>query len=306
MAKTLDRFDLMRLFVRIADTGSLTAAGKSLGLSQPSASRQLRELETEFGAQLVMRSTHELTLTEAGQEFLADARRLLGEWEVISQRYRVQRGELEGRIRIAAPSGFGQTILADLAGRFIERHPGVSIDWRLDDHPRDLIGQGFDLWIRVGPVADQSLIVRGIWRIERLLVAAAASGIEAEQPGGLAGRPAIVLSPYVGREVELTGPGGEKHALEPAVAFGTDNLFAAERLTRAGRGYSVLPRWLIQDGLDDGSLRILCPSWRPPPLSLSIAYPQSRFRPARVASFIDFLRREIPRTGAGIEPLERS
>ncbi|MEO0917428.1 MAG: LysR family transcriptional regulator, partial [Pseudomonadota bacterium] len=70
MARTLDRFDLMRLLVRIAETGSLTAAGRSLGLSQPSASRQLRSLEADLGTQLVMRSTHELAFTDAGQEFL--------------------------------------------------------------------------------------------------------------------------------------------------------------------------------------------------------------------------------------------
>ena len=300
MAKTLDRFDLMRLYIRIAETGSLTAAGRSLGLSQPSASRQLRELESELGTQLVMRTTHELSFTEAGQQFLADARQLVGDWETAVERLRLERGEVEGRIRIMAPSGLGQTVLADIAGSFVERYPRISLEWLLDDTPRDLIGQGIDLWIRVGPITDDSLIVRGLWHIERVIVAAPAANIDAATPQALQEAPAVVLGPYVGAEIGLTGPSGEIVPLRPTASISTDNIFAAERLTLAGRGYSILPQWLVQPAIDADRLRIVCPAWQPPSLRLSLAYPQTRFRPARVPLFIDHLRREIPKTGAGI------
>ena len=305
MPKTLDRFDLMALYVRIAETGSLTAAGRSLGLSQPSASRQLRELETALGVQLVMRSTHELTLTEAGHRFLADARQLLTDWEAIAERLRLQRGEIEGNIRIVAPTGLGQSVLADIAGSFVERHPQISIDWLLDDAPVDLIGRGIDLWIRVGPIADQSLIVRCLWRIERLIVAAESTGIAAREPGDLSDAPAVILGSYIGTRLDLTGPDDAVATLAPRAVVSTDSIFVAERLTRAGRGYSILPRWLVQPGLDDGTLRIVCPDWRPPPLTLAVAYPQTRFRPARVTRLVDHLRHEIPKTGAGITTIEK-
>ncbi|MGF1554280.1 MAG: LysR family transcriptional regulator [Paracoccaceae bacterium] len=303
MAKTLDRFDLMRLYVRIAETGSLSAAGRSLGLSQPSASRQLRELESELGTQLVMRTTHELTLTEAGRTFLADARRLLGDWETTLERFRLEQGEVRGPIRVAAPSGLGQTVMADLAGSFVARHPGVSLDWLLDDAPRDLIGEGIDLWIRVGPIADDSLIVRGLWQIERVVVAAPSSGIEAARPDDLAEAPAVVLGPYVGTAIDLAGPDGAAATLAPKAAISTDNLFAAERLTLAGRGYSILPLWMMQPHVDAGLARVVCPGWHPPPLGLSLAYPQSRYRPMRVNLLIEHIRRDLPATGAGIIPI---
>lgn len=304
MAKSLDRFDLMKLYIRIAETGSVSAAGRSLGLSQPSASRQLRELETELGTQLIMRSTHDLSFTEAGQEFLSDARRLLGDWESVLERTRLQSGEVKGRIRVAAPSGLGQTIMADIAGSFVELHPMVSIEWRLDDAPRDLIAEGIDLWIRVGPIADESLIVRGLWHIERVVVASVSSGIWTEYLADLANAPAIVLGPYVGAEIDLTGPDGSIKTLKPRVSISTNNLFAAERLTLSGRGYSILPQWLMQPAIDAGRAAILCPGWAPPPLTLSVAYPQTRYRPARVGLFLDHLKRELPETGSGIRPLK--
>ena len=304
MAKTLDRFDLMRLYVRIAETGSVSAAGRSLGLSQPSASRQLRELEAELGTQLIMRTTHDLSFTEVGQEFLADARRLLGEWEAVLERTRLQKGEIQGRIRVAAPSGVGQTIMADIAGSFVERHPLVSIEWRLDDSPRDLIAEGIDLWVRVGPIADESLIVRGLWRIERIVTASTGRKLKARRPKDLVDEPAVVLGPYVGTEIDLAGPGGLTETLTPKVSISTNNIFAAERLTLSGIGYSILPLWLMQPSIDAKLACIVCPDWRPPPLTLSIAYPQSRYRPARVSAFIDHLKKELPSTGTGISPMK--
>ncbi|MBX9646641.1 MAG: LysR family transcriptional regulator [Xanthobacteraceae bacterium] len=301
VTKTLDRIDLMRLYVRIAETGSLSAAGRSLNLSQPSVSRQLRELESELGAELIIRTTHELSLTETGRTFLEDARRLIGGWETVAERIRLGSGGLEGGLRIAAPIGLGQTILADLAGSFVRLHPKVHIDWLVVDLPGDLVARGVDVWIRVGPIEDQSLIVRGLWHIERAIVVSTRLGWTARRPSDLSSLPAVTLGPYVGQKIALSGPRGTAYSLEPIVAISSDNIFAIERLTLAGHGYSILPLWLTQNAIDTGRLSHLCPDWHPPPLTLSVAYPQSRYRPARVTAFVEHLRSEIPKTGAGIK-----
>lgn len=301
MPRTIDRFELMRLLVRVAETGSLSAAGRSLGLSQPSASRQLKILERELGAQLVMRTTHELAFTEAGEDFLSEARQMLAAWDAAAEQANTGSEKLQGRIRIAAAMGMGQTVLADLAGSFVAQHQGISLDWILIDEPRDMIAEGIDLWIRVGPVRDESLIVRRIWTIERALVSAREEDASATHPSDLSTAPAIILAPYVGARIDLTGPEGETYSLEPLSRIRTDNIFAAERLTRSQRGYSILPLWLIDEALENGALDIICQGWRPPELSLSVAYPQSRFRPARVKAFVDFLRSELPVFGRGIK-----
>ena len=203
--RTLDAFELMRLFVRIAETGSLTTAAQSLAISQPTASRQLKQLEHLLGAQLMRRSTHELTLTDSGNHFLEDARAMLAHWETSLDTLRNERSELTGLIRVAVPVGVGQTILATIASRFVVRHPAVTIDWRLTDQPGDLVAGGYDLWLRAGPIRQLDLIVRHLWRVDRTIVAAKGFAPVAH-PRALENLPSVVLFTFVPDEVPLTGP----------------------------------------------------------------------------------------------------
>jgi molybdate transport repressor ModE-like protein len=299
---SLDRLNLMRLLVRIAEAGSLSGAARSLGLSQPSASRQLRQLETLLGAQLINRTTHELTLTEAGRRFLEDARGMLAQWERAAEAVRSQQEAMAGPIRVAAPVALGQTLLARIAAQFIGRHPGLQLDWRLTDEPGDLVAGGYDLWIRAGPIDDQRLIVRDLWRIERVIVSSARRPCPAH-PAGLQGQPAVQLVTYVPLDVLLSGPGGQRAMLRQRPAFATDNIYAALVAVEEGAGYAILPLWLVQGPISRGSLVHCCPGWQAPPLTLSVAYAPSLYQPVRVGAFVDFLRRELPETGAGIAPL---
>jgi DNA-binding transcriptional LysR family regulator len=297
--KVSDRFELMRLFVRIAEAGSLSAAAYSLKLSQPSASRQLKHLESLLGTQLIQRSTHEMTLTDAGSRFLDDAKSLLGHWENVAETLRLERNELRGLIKAAAPVAIGQTLLARIASQFLLQHPAVSIDWRLSDEPVDLIAGGYDLWIRAGEVSDPGLIVKDLWRIERSIVAVAGS-TPATDPNALESRPAVQVVTYVSREVPLVGPKKQTETLRLRPVFTTDNVNAAIVAVREGVGYGILPLWAVQDDLDAGRMIHVCPEWLPPFLKLSVAYPPGRYRPIRVNAFIRHLRSDIPKTGPGI------
>jgi molybdate transport repressor ModE-like protein len=297
--KTLDRYEFMRLFVRIAESGSLSKAARSVGVSQPTASRQLKQLEGLLGVQLVLRSTHDLALTDAGNRFLEDARTMLADWETSIDTLRDEREELKGRIRVAVPVALGQTILATIASRFLVRHPAVAIDWRLIDEPGDLAAGGYDLWIRAGLVDRLGLVVRHLWRIDRTIVAAA--GFPAvTHPKALESSPSVVLSTYVPDELPLTGPRNRKAVLKVRPAFSTDNIYAAIVAVREGVGYGILPFWAVQDDLDSGRLIEVCPGWHPPHLMLSVAYPPSRYRPVRISAFVNYLRTELPKAGAGI------
>ena len=297
--KTLDRFEFMRLFVRIAETGSLSAAAQSVGISQPTASRQLKQLEALLGVQLIRRSTHDLALTDAGNRFLEDARTMLADWETSIDTLRNEREELKGPIRVAVPVALGQTILATIASRFLVRHPAVNIDWRLIDEPGDLAAGGYDLWIRAGPVRQLGLVVRHLWRIDRTIVAA--PGMQAvAHPRMLEPLPSVVLFTFVPDEVPLTGPRHRKAVLKVRPAFNTDNIYAAIVAVREGVGYGILPFWAVRDDLDSGRLIELCPAWHPPHLMLSVAYPTSRYRPVRISAFVNHLRMELPKAGAGI------
>ncbi|MEM8791779.1 MAG: LysR family transcriptional regulator [Pseudomonadota bacterium] len=292
MVKTLDRFDLLRLFLKVVETGSLTAAGAALGLSQPSASRQLRVLEDDLGAQLLSRTTHRQNLTDAGQRFLPEARALVDRWDAVRDDIQDRQADLAGPIRVLAPVGLGQSVLPEIVGPFLSRHPRISLDWILDDAPRDLVAEGIDVWLRIGRVPDESLIVRELLRIERLVVAGANFPNPAT-PETCSELPAVVLTPFANGLVRLFDRAQREALIVQETAVATDNLFTARGFVAAGAGYGVLPRWLVADALDDGTMRHLVPEWRPAAMPLSIAYPRGRYRPVRIDGFIDMIRSEI-------------
>ena len=292
MSTPVDRLNLMRLFVHIAEVRSLSGAGRLLGLSQPSTSRQLKQLETTLGVELFQRSTHELVLTEAGKQFLPTAMEMLAVWEGAVENARAGRDKFRGNIRVAVPVAIGQTVLAEIAVRFLAEHRGITLDWHIIDEPGDLAAGGYDLWIRAGPIRDESLIVHQLRRSHRTIVGNAAEKA-VQHPTELNRRPAVQLVTYMALQIPLETDDGRATTLTLKPALATDNIYVALMGTRSGIGYGILPYWLVQEDLEAGTLVELCPGWRPPSISLYIAYPQTRFRTARVKLFIEYLRREL-------------
>ena len=169
MTTRFDRLALLEAFVRIAERKSLSAAARDLGTSQPSISRQLAALETRLGVVLARRTTHDLTLTPDGRTLLADARRLLGEWEAIEERH-TQDKALRGTIRAIAPVALGQSLFVKAACQFMKSHPDVTVDWQLRDDTIRFAEEGCDIWLKIGRVPDETLVVRELARVERLVV----------------------------------------------------------------------------------------------------------------------------------------
>lgn len=289
---TTDRLDLLRLFVRVAEVGKISAAADVLGLSQPSASRLLKRLETLLKQRLVQRSPQGVTLTPNGEEFLISARRILSEWERALETADSRRLTLSGHIRIAAPVAVGQSFLASIMARFLVQQPEVTVDWELRDDRFDFSGSGYDLWIRAGNMGQDSLVAREIYRVERA-VFASPEFTAAQHPRDLEEKRAVRLTTFVPRVVELKHDDGVIFSLKQQVVFGTDNLFAAHSAVLAGVGYAVLPLWLIQSDLAASRLVHLCQGWRPEPVILSIAYMPDQQRPARVAALIDYMRDQM-------------
>jgi DNA-binding transcriptional LysR family regulator len=293
----IDRLELIRFFVRIAETRSVSAAGRVLGLSQASSSRQLKQLEAIMGVQLVKRSTHDLVVTDAGEQFLTVASELLNLWDAALETARLGRDEYRGSIRVAVPVAIGQTFLVDIAARFLLKHPGVTLDWRLIDDPGDLAAGGYDLWIRAGPIRDRALIVHELGRTERAIVGNPSQACVGH-PSELNSRGAVQLITFMTRQVPLETENGRTATLRLRPTFVTDNIYAGLAAIKRGVGYGILPYWLVNAELDAGTLIELCPAWKPPPISLSVAYPQARFRPARLKKFIEYLRNEPLRLGS--------
>ncbi|MEM9781532.1 MAG: LysR family transcriptional regulator [Pseudomonadota bacterium] len=288
-----DRLALLALFLRIAESGSLSAAGRQLGLSQPSVSRQLRMLEDRLQTALFQRSTHDLTLTPAGEALIADARAMVDGWDALSERAQTAEAAITGPVRMLVPMGLGQTVLATWAAGMTARHPGLSLDWVVDDASRDLIDEGIDLWVRAGAINDDTLIVRPLGALERLIVAPADFGA-IEDVSDLCRRPLVRLMPFMAGPLTLEGPSGARVSVEATNVTSTGALLAAAAMVEAGAGWSLLPRWLVAGALSAGRLSAPCPAWAPAPTPIALAYPRARFRPARVRLLIKALTTEVP------------
>lgn len=288
MSKSLDRLSLLATFVRIAERGSISAAARDLGLSQASASRHLSELEFRIGAVLIERTTHSLTLTEAGNAALADARDLLNGWSALSERFEVT-DELTGTLRVIAPIALGQLHLIDATLDWQSDHPNLQINWQLDDAEINLAETGADVWIRIGRPRDDRLIVRKLSQVERLVVAhpALAEHGTIEEPMSLEKLPAVSLSPFEGGHLRLVKTDGASLAIDAQSRLVTNNIFAALQAARKGLGYAVMPRWLISDDLRKGELIDVLPDWRAPALTITACYLPSRRQSRALNAFLD-------------------
>ncbi|MGD1858147.1 MAG: LysR family transcriptional regulator [Leptolyngbyaceae cyanobacterium] len=297
MSKSLDRLTLLETFVRIADAGSISAAARDLGLSQPSASRQLAELESRFKTQLMRRTTHDLSLTAAGAELLLDARQLLDQWEAIEENYLQAETMLQGKLSAIAPIALGQLHLLDIVLRFQQRYPLIDLSWQLQDEPIRFAEVGCDCWIKIGPVPDESLIVESLGQVERIVVAAPTlldSHGTLEQPSDLERLPFVALAPFEGGRIPLTNTQGKKVVVTPQARMTTNSITALHKATVAGLGASVMPRWFIEEDLAQQRLADLFPQWRAPRLTINVASLPGRYRPRRLKEFLNVLRKEVP------------
>ncbi|MEM1075520.1 MAG: LysR family transcriptional regulator [Pseudomonadota bacterium] len=295
MSKPLDRLALLETFVRIAEKGTISGAARDLGISQGSASRQLKDLEERLGIQLARRTTHSLALTETGLEVLADARELIAGWDALEEQHAPDTEVLKGPLRIVAPVALGQLFLADIAIGFQALHSGVSVNWRLQDEPIRFAEIGCDCWIKIGPVPDDTLIVRRLGQVERLVVCTPflAKQLTGNQPKCTQEIPFVTLTPFEGAKIRLSQPDGEQCDLDVTAKLSTNNIVSLKRAALSGLGAAVLPRWFVTEELGSGALVDVFPDWRAATLDVNLAYLPARHQPRRLSEFIDAFEKDF-------------
>lgn len=166
----MDTLDALRLFVGIAEYGSLTAAARQHSVAPSTVTLALQQLEVHAGARLITRSTRRLTFTHEGEQFLSDARRLLADWDGVIESVK-QDGPLRGPIRMTATNDFGRLKLTPLLERFMEQHSGIRIELLLSDGIIDMIDNGLDLALRYGPLVDSTLRAKLLVNSRRVICA---------------------------------------------------------------------------------------------------------------------------------------
>jgi DNA-binding transcriptional LysR family regulator len=298
---TLER---MRTFVRVAERGSLSAVARELGLGQSTVTRQLRELEQAVGVPLLSRTTRRVTMTDEGSRYYANSVRILRLVEQAGDEVRGTRGAPAGTIRISCTAAFGILHVSRLIFAFQDRYPDIGIDLSLTDERVDLVREGVDIALRLGPLTDSSMKLRALGQSRRLLVAApdylTARGKPAV-PQDLSGHEGIRMSNIAGSDIlALRGPGGERHAVPFGGRFRVDHGLAAREALVAGRGIAPAHQWLIGDLLTTGRLEAILTDYSLPSVPLNMLIVPERAGIARVRLLVEFLADEISGI-AGIE-----
>lgn len=288
-----DDLGILRAFVCIVESGSISAAARKLHVTQPTLSRQLQSLEAACGTSLLRRDTHRMHLTDAGHRFAEDARALLSLAEESEQRLHHNQSELRGNIRIFSTIDFGQSVVSRLCAAFLQAHPGVTVDLAYSNRPLHMIEEGCDAGIIAGHIADESIIARSLGPIRRCPVAA---------PAYLHGRHPVTRPEQIkdwawlalssasfggAKEVTLFSTKGEESiSISPIMI--SEGVTSLREVVRMGTGIAVIPLWLIEEDLLSGRLIHILPKWWAKELPVHIVYPVQRRLPQRVRTFIDF------------------
>jgi DNA-binding transcriptional LysR family regulator len=291
----MDKLRAMQTFVRIVEDGSLTAAARTLHSSLPAVVRTLAALEDHLQVRLVNRTTRRLALTDDGKMYLERCRAILAEVEESESAVTTRHSEPTGTLTVTAPVLFGQIYVAPAATRFVQRHERVRCKLILHDLILDLLEKGIDVGIRIGHLADSSLVAHEVTRINRVVVASPAylraHGVP-RHPRELSRANCICFpgpagSPWAFRE------GAREISVPVSGNLELNHAAPAAEACAAGLGFGRFISYQVMPLVARGRLRIVLAEFQVPPLPLSIVYPHARLLPSRTRLFVDWMKREL-------------
>jgi DNA-binding transcriptional LysR family regulator len=295
----LEDLRLLRTFVRIAESGSISAAARALNTPQPTVSRQLRQLEHTAGVVLLRRDTHAMSLTAAGERLLDDARELLSLAEVAGERVREEREGARGHLRIVAVLDSGMWIVPRMLAGFRRKFPNITAELHLTNRPSRFIEEGFDCGIMVGPLTDASVAARKAGEIHRMLGTAPLLLREhgtPTKPSELKQLPWMgILQPhFYARDRVTLRRGREQKIVQLSPVLVMDSVTALREAVIAGAGMAVLPEWLIGSALARGEVVPVLPGWTIPPVAVHVVFPSGKL-PGRIRALVEYATVELPR-----------
>jgi DNA-binding transcriptional LysR family regulator len=288
----MDRIDAMQAFVAVAELEGFAPAARKLGLSPSGVTRLIAALEERLGARLLQRTTRSVALTDAGARYLVRARRILADLEEAEASIQAERTRPSGRLVVSAPIGFGRLHVSPVMSEYLKRYAEVAGELRLADRMVNLVEDGVDLAVRIGHLADSSLVARHVGEMRRVVVASPgylkAHG-EPKTPEAIASHQTIqfggaAASPdwrFVrdGRDVRVT----------PVPRLTTNSADAALQYAVRGGGLTRVLAYQAADAIKAGRLKILLAKFEPPSLPIHVVYPTSRLLSAKVRAFIDLV-----------------
>ncbi|OYV52402.1 MAG: LysR family transcriptional regulator [Rhodospirillales bacterium 20-60-12] len=300
----MDRLEAMHILIAVVETGSLTAAGKRLGVPLPTVSRKLAELESHLGARLLTRSTRRLDPTESGMEYVTACRRIL---EQISDAEQKAAGEYvspKGELVLTAPLLFGRLQLVPIIAAFLETYPEIDMRLALSDRDARLLDDHIDVAVRIGPLLDSSMVATRVGAVRWVVCGSpryfAAYGVP-KNPSELSSLRCVTFD-FLGQPMGWTfGRGRAVVTIPIRSRFSVNTAEAAIDAAIAGAGVTRVLSYQAAQAIREGTLQTILEPFEPEPLPVSILHPAQSLMPRKTRSFIDFavpvLRMNLSATG---------
>jgi DNA-binding transcriptional LysR family regulator len=288
----MDRIDAMQAFVAVADLHGFAPAARKLRLSPSAVTRLIAALEERLGARLLQRTTRSVTLTDAGGRYLERARRILADVEEAELAAEGERTRPSGRLVVSAPVGFGRLHVSPVMSAYLKRYPDVSAELRLEDRVVSLVEDGVDLAVRIGHLADSSLVARQVGEMRRIVVASPAylkRHGEPKAPEAIASHQTVQFGASAITAEWRFVEAGREFRVNITPRFSTNSADAAIQYAEQGGGLTRVLAYQAADAVRRGRLKIVLQKFEQPPLPIHIVYPTSRLLSAKVRAFIDLV-----------------
>ena len=293
----MDKFESLRAFTQVVNSGGFAAAAREMGLSRSAVNRLVINLEDNLGVQLLHRTTRRVSPTETGLAFFARCVNILADLEDAEQAVAQLHGEPKGTLRINAPMSFGTLYLASALTDFIRQYPELQVQLTLEDRFIDPLEEGFDITLRIAePLASPSLIVHPIAPAKRVLCAASAylerCGIPTH-PNDLKAHSCLHYGHLASKyQWTLWGSEGEQAIAIQGVLCSNNGEVLRDAAVK-GLGIALLPTFIVGEDLKQGALQIVLPNYQPLELSLCVIYPVNRHLSTKIQLFTEFLRKRF-------------
>jgi DNA-binding transcriptional LysR family regulator len=288
----MNRLSAMEAFVRVIESGSFSGAARQLRIGQPAVSKAIAQLEERLGVRLLLRTTHGLRPTEAGQNFYEHAKRAIEEAEEADLAARGAGAALSGRLRICATVTFARLHVVPHLAALLEQHPALDVDVLLDDRNIDLVEAGVDVALRMGSLTDSTLTARKIGQSRRLVLGTPSYFAKRGEPGSptdLVRHQAVIYDQRGGGDAWTFRQG----STEATVTLkGRVHVTAAEGVREAvfsDLGLTVASEWMFAPELYSGGVRAVLEDWSLPAIDLWAVFPTGRHASAKARAFVTFI-----------------
>ena len=292
----MDRLQTMAVFIAVAEEAGFAAAARRLNMSPPSVTRAVGELESRLGARLLHRTTRAVRMTDAGERYVADCRRIVSEIEEADSQAAGIHASPRGIVSLTGSALFGRIVLTPILVDLLDRYPDISIDTLFVDRVVHLFDEGIDIAVRIADLPDSSLAAIRVGTVRPVLCASpgylAAAG-KPKAPSDLAGHETIDFVNIMPHGEWALERDGKSHSFRTRSRLRANSADVAIAAVVAGRGITRVLSYMVAPQIESGELEIVLPEFTPPAVPVHVVHKEQGQTSGRVRAVVDHLAEHL-------------